>query len=53
MEFYEFLWDILMAMGWNRSKADSCIFWKLVDGELYIIAVHVDDLTLRGNLMSF
>ena len=37
---------IVKELGYNQSIADRCLFFKVVDGQLHIIVVHVDDLLI-------
>ena len=40
---------LLQKIGMDQSKADSCVFRKVVDGEVTLIAcVHVDDLAVTA-----
>ena len=42
--------DTLIADGFERSKSDSCIFRKVVDGVVVmIVGVYVDDLLIGGS----
>ena len=42
--FYARLRKLMVAFGMLISESDPCLYWKWIDGELIIIAVHVDDL---------
>ena len=38
---------LLQKIGMEQSKADPCVFRKVVDGEVtLIVRVHADDLTV-------
>ena len=40
---------LLQKIGMEQSKADPCVFRKVVDGEItLIVCVHVDDLAVTG-----
>jgi hypothetical protein len=41
--------SFLMSLGFTKSKADSNLYFKVVDGELVILLLYVDDLFLTGN----
>ena len=36
----------MISQGFKQSDADSCVFIRKVQGQLAIVAVHVDDLIL-------
>ena len=40
---------LLQKTGMNQSKADLCVFRKVVDGEVtFVVCVHVDDLAVTA-----
>ena len=49
--WYEELSTHLMTTGFKQSRADPCVFYKWVNGQLTIISVYVDDLILLANMM--
>jgi len=36
------------GLGFKRSNTDDGVFAKIIDGELFVIAVYVDDFSLGG-----
>ena len=37
-----------MSLGFTKSKADSNLYYKVVDGDRVILLLYMDDLFLRG-----
>ena len=50
--WYEELSTHLVTTGFQQSRADPCVFYKWVEGQLTIISVYVDDLILLTDLIS-
>jgi hypothetical protein len=45
--WYGVLRDWLYSIGWESTKADSCVFYKFdKDGNFFYIGVHVDDMLM-------
>jgi hypothetical protein len=42
--WYEKLCSVLIGLGYVRLETDRCIFTKEINGDLCILAVHVDDI---------
>jgi hypothetical protein len=40
--------SFLMSLGFTKSKADSNLYFKIMDNELVILLLYVDDLFLTG-----
>ena len=40
--------SFLTSLGFTKSKADSNIYFKIMDNELVILLLYVDDLFLSG-----
>ena len=38
-----------MRLGFTKSKADSNLYYKVVDGGLVILLLYVDDMFLKGD----
>jgi hypothetical protein len=38
-----------MSLGFTKSKSNSNLYYKVVDGGLVILLLYVDDLFLTGN----
>ena len=38
----------LRSNGWNQVKAESCLFYKKINGKLYLVIIHVDDMLTSG-----
>jgi hypothetical protein len=41
--------SFLMSLGFTKSKEDSNLYYKVVDGGLVILLLYVDDLFLTGD----
>ena len=43
-----------MSLGFTKSKADSNLYYKVVDDRIMILLIHVDDILLKGeeNIIS-
>src|SRR6202522_333476 len=39
----------LAEIGFSRSKADSCVFYIRVGGDVVVLAIHVDDTPITGS----
>ena len=50
--WYEELSTHLVTTGFQQSRADPCVFYKWIEGQLTIISVYVDDLILLTDLIS-
>ena len=40
--------SFLMSLGFTKSKEDSNLYYKVVDGDQVILLLYVDDLFLTG-----
>jgi hypothetical protein len=47
--WYGRIGSFLMSLGFNKSKAYSNLYYKVVDGGLVILLLYVDDLFLTGD----
>lgn len=48
-EWYKRIRKEFEGLGFTRSQADHCIFYKVEDGMLLIIAIYVDDMILLSD----
>ena len=46
--WYDMMDNLLMNIGFTESKVDSNLYYKVEDGNLVILLLHVDDLFLIG-----
>ena len=46
--WYDRIDSFLMSLGFTKSKADSNLYFKVVDGDQVILLLYVDDLFLTG-----
>ena len=46
--WYERIDDILMSLGFTKSKVDSNLYYKVEDEGIMILILYVDDLFLKG-----
>ena len=37
-----------MSLGFTKSKADSNLYYKVVDDRIMILLIYVDDILLKG-----
>ena len=44
MTWYDKMDRLLMTLGFNKSKADSNLYYKVEDGNLVMLLLYVDDL---------
>jgi hypothetical protein len=49
MAWYGRIDNFLMSLGFTKSKTNSNLYYKVVDGGLVILLLYVDDLFLIGN----
>jgi hypothetical protein len=47
--WYDIIDSFLMSLGFTKSKADSNLYYKVVDGGPVILLLYVDDLFLTGD----
>lgn len=45
--------EVLLSMGFSRSKVDTCVFFFRQAGNVVIIGVYVDDLLVMANDYDF
>jgi hypothetical protein len=48
--WYKMLSDSLLKWGLQRSVLDVCLFWKWVEGELFLVLIYVDDILIAAPL---
>ena len=46
--WYERIDGFLVRLGFTKSVADSNLYYKVVDGQAFILVMYVDDLFLMG-----
>jgi hypothetical protein len=46
--WYGRIYSFLMSLGFTKSKADSNLYFKIMDNEPVILLLYVDDLFLIG-----
>lgn len=45
--------NVFKKMGLNQSKADSCLYYKIIGGKMFLLTVYVDDLIIFTNDLDF
>ena len=48
-QWYSKLSDTLRGLGFQHSKNDYSLFYKLQDSSIVLLAVYVDDIVITGN----
>jgi hypothetical protein len=46
MLWYKFISNILIILGYNECKSESCVFVRKIDGNISYITLYVDDLLI-------
>jgi hypothetical protein len=49
MMWYQKFDTYMLGLGFTRSKADHCVYFKLIDDHLIYLVLYVDDMLLIGN----
>ena len=47
--WYQKFDTFIQGLGFTRSKADHCVYFKLIDDRVIYLVLYVDDMLLVGN----
>ena len=47
--WYQKFDTFIRGLGFTRSKADHCVYFKLIGGRVIYLVLYVDDMLLVGN----